>query len=279
VIAGGTVLGGRYLIEGERPGQRDEPPSWWALDRMLKRRVVVVVMPGDTHSLDVARTARMDYAGRLLDGGEHEGVAYLVIRADRAAPPPGPAPRPGPDAVADGTVAMPLPDRGATGPLAPPPMVHSDATEAFAQPLADATAVQPLPTMAGVAPGYALPAPPPPPSGVSLSNQAFMRMAAMVAVSFVLGAGAVFGVAVVASPEPYTPTGPVSAAGGDDGPPPDRTLPANPVTQPTMPVTVAPTSTTTTVPTTSTTAEPPKPTRRPRPTTTRRSRFPRITRD
>jgi hypothetical protein len=288
VIAGGTVLGGRYLIEGERPGDHDEPPSWWAVDRMLKRRVVVVVMPGGAHSLDVARTARLDYAGRLLDGGEHEGEAYLVIRAERSAGPPGvgpaapptgrspdpvgPPPPAGPiGPLRDPTVATPLPGRGEAGPVPPPPLPYGDATRAFTQPISDATAVQPLPTLAG-APLYGQPAPgPPPPAGSPVSNRAVLRMAAMGAVSFVLGAGAVFAVGVLATPEPYVPTGPVSAAEGGDGETPHRTLPSDPVSVPSSPPPTVAVTSTTAAPTTK--AGPAtKPTRSTRPTTTRRRR-------
>jgi hypothetical protein len=355
VIRGGTVLGGRYLIEGERPGEHDEPPSWWAVDQQLHRRVVVVGMPGGAGSLDVARTARLDYAGRLLDGGEHEGQAYLVVRAERGTPAPnlpppglattpgptgpvGPGPagstapsppvppvvhddltgaftrptppvvhddltgaftRPTPPVVHDdltGAFTRPTPPvvhddlTGAfTRPTPPvvhddltgaftrptPPVVHVDATEAFGLPVDDATAVQPLPTLAGA--GYVLPPPPPVgPAGYRspVSNRALARLAAMGAASFVLGAGVVFALGVLAAPEPAPQTGPVIAA-GDPGPPPDRTLPMNTVAPTTAPPeTVAVTTTTRRrgKATTTVDEDDPTTTRSTRPTTTRKRR-------
>jgi hypothetical protein len=142
VIAGGTILGGRYLIEGERPGDLHDLPSWWAVDRQLQRRVVVVVMAGDAGSLDVGRTARLDYAGRLLDGGEHEGQAYLIIRAERGSTTRS-VPRTPP--------AERVPTTATHGPL-PPPVVHDDLTGITPLPVGaspvvhdDLTGIAPLP--------------------------------------------------------------------------------------------------------------------------------------
>jgi hypothetical protein len=299
VIAGGTILGGRYLIEGERPGDLHGLPSWWAVDRQLQRRVVVVVMAGDAASLDVGRTARLDYAGRLLDGGEHEGQAYLVIRAERGSttrsvprtrlsgrPPAAANPSAPPPPVVhdDMTGIVPLPTAvpppvvhdDATGVLGapgfhPPPVVHADATEAIARPVSDPTVVQPLPTMAGAAPAHGYPGPPPPVGGPRplVSNRTLVRSAALMAFSFVLGATAFFGLSVLVTPEPLPPA-PVSAA-SDEGPRPDRTLPGDPGPSPTTPLeTIAETTTTTTVPRADPAPPPtPKPTK---PPTTRRRR-------
>jgi hypothetical protein len=132
VIQAGTVLGGRYLIEGERPADHDGVTSWWALDRQLKRRVAVVVLADGRDPVEMARTTGVDYAGRLLDGGDHEGMNYLVIRADAA---PAAATR----AQEATALAAPLP----TG---------------------DATSVQPLPTAPAPGPGSYLPPPPLPPA-------------------------------------------------------------------------------------------------------------------
>jgi hypothetical protein len=156
--------------------------------------------------------------------------------------------------------------------------VHADATEAFDRPVDDATAVQPLPTLAGGA--YALPPPPAaaPGYGRPVSNRTLARLAAMASASFVLGAGVVFALGVLATPEPAPPSGPVIAA-GDPGPPPDRTLPTNataPSTAPpeTVVETTEPTTTTRRRgrPTTTADEDDPTTTRTTRPTTTRRRR-------
>jgi hypothetical protein len=309
VIGIGTLLGGRYLIEGERPGDHDGVPSWWAVDRQLHRRGAVVVLAGG-RPLDVSRTARVDYAGRLLDGGEHEGEAYLVIRTGAvtdpvtrvdpasfapgaAAPgPPSAGPPRSPGAVpptvvhSDRTSALPLPpppaaaarrpDPGARAADHPPPVVHGDRT--------DATIIQPLPATAGAPAGnYA--APLPPAGRAPLSNRTLVRGGALIGAAFVLGAGSVIGVAILASPEPSPPVGPVGAVVGDVGDAqPTRTLPSQPAAPPTIPEEAPTTAATTTTrhgpvppppgpgPTPPTTDETSPTTRKPRPTTTRRRR-------
>jgi hypothetical protein len=199
VIATGTLLGGRYLIEGERPGDHDGELSWWALDRQLRRRVAVVVLPEGAG-------AGPGYAGRLLDGGEHEGHAYLVIRAEPSAADGGP-----------GADLPPPPE------IPRPPELPADATRAFPQPDADATAVQPLPAMATPPP---LPLPPLAAPGPAPGNRTLLRSAALMGASFLLGAGGVLTVAVLAAPDP-PPATPASAAPGDTTGSPTATLPTD----------------------------------------------------
>jgi hypothetical protein len=229
VIATGTVLGGRYLIEGKRPGDHDGTPSWWALDRQLRRRVAVVMLPRGTGPLEMARTARLDYAGRVLDACEHEGASYLVIRAERGAPAGAPTTA-GP-AAPTVPVAQAPGDRGDTA-ADGPPVVHGDATDALPQPTADPTVVAPMPLAAAAAgaPVPRFPATRPGPRQ-PLSNPALMRFAALMAVAFVLGASGVLALAVLASPEPPPPASPANAAAGDARP--TRTLPSEPSTSPT----------------------------------------------
>jgi hypothetical protein len=273
VIARGTVLGGRYQVEEPRSSE-DGVSSWWALDQQLHRRVVVV-LPGGGAPLDVARTARLDYAGRLLDGGEHDGEAYLVIRAEGAAaaaagPPPAMPPRPpvtrptnrGDGAGAATGDALPVspadPDLTTVGaqPRGHPPVPPEDRDDTvmlskLPPPPAgvalfamdpDSTDVQPLPARSRPRPPVA-PVTPLRPSATT--NTAVIRSVAVGAVAFLVGASGFVTVAMLATPdEPARPAPPGTSSSQVQNVAPTNTLPSDPGPASTSAPTVPETSTT-----------------------------------
>jgi hypothetical protein len=307
VITAGTVLRGRYVVEEARPG---EAGVWVALDRQLRRRVMIVAL-GAGDPAQVARERRR-YQGRVLDAGSHEGDAYLVVHASEAAftatvpgRPSGPVPPPAglvpPAAGPSATRPRPPSGSGPPPPLPGPADRPAGARPAAAAPVwaadgADATAVQPRPVSPYATAVQPRPVSPyaadAPPAGayavrdgaaVPASRSWALRSGALAIVAFMLGAGVVVALAILASPAPRRDVPPaVADQGAAVDAEPTRTLPpetapivtttTTPVVATTFPPPVAVPDPAATEPAPVTEAPPPAPAPPPRPRPTRRRR-------
>lgn len=83
VIGRGTLLAGRYRLHQQVPGDLPDCQAWTARDQILDRPVRALVLTGSNTgpAQDAARRAALVSDPRLLrvlDVGDHEGVAYVV---------------------------------------------------------------------------------------------------------------------------------------------------------------------------------------------------------